>query len=295
MDAIRCRSSAYGPSGWHSIFPSQPAPRIAVHPYSLQRYNRINALARSMACLRSLRAMACIIAVALPLACPITALPFVGARAATLNVSHADPANRFAEFIAEASDRFLVPPRWIRAVMQIESGGDEHSMSPRGAMGLMQIMPGTWVELSVRYGLGLDPFDPRDNILAGTAYLKEMHDRFGSAGFLAAYHAGPLRYEQHLTTGRRLPPVTLAYVAAITPLLASEQSEPDPFDTRRAVPWRQAPLFIERANAALADDRSAPNVGRTSQPSARLTVGSSMLAPLAADLFVRPLSADQSR
>lgn len=50
-------------------------------------------------------------------------------------------------------------------------------------MGLMQILPGTRVELSVSYGLGLDPFDPHDNILAGTAYLKEMHDRFGSAGF----------------------------------------------------------------------------------------------------------------
>ena len=70
----------------------------------------------------------------------------------------------------------------------------------------MQLMPGAWVELSVRHGLGLDPFDPRDNILAGTAYLKEMHDRSRSAGFLAAYHAGPAGYEQHLTTGEPLPP-----------------------------------------------------------------------------------------
>jgi hypothetical protein len=92
-------------------------------------------------------------------------------------------------------------------------------------MGLMQLMPGTWVELSVRYGLGLDPFDPRDNILAGTAYLKEMHDRFGSAGFLAAYDAGPTGYEQHLATGQPLPPETTAYVAAVTPLLGDEQGE----------------------------------------------------------------------
>ena len=116
-------------------------------------------------------------------------------------------------------------------------------------MGLMQLMPGTWVELSVRYGLGLDPFDPRDNILAGTAYLKEMHDRFGSAGFVAAYHAGPSRYEQHLATGQPLPPETVAYVTAVTPLLADKQSEHAAFSFRRAVPWREAPLFVDRTDA----------------------------------------------
>jgi soluble lytic murein transglycosylase-like protein len=118
--------------------------------------------------------------------------------------------DRFARIIDGASDRFAVPARWIRAVMQVESGGDEHAISSRGAMGLMRLMPGTWVELSVRHGLGLDPFDPRDNILAGSAYLKEMHDRFGSAGFLAAFHAGPARYEEHLATGQPLPPETTA-------------------------------------------------------------------------------------
>ena len=128
-----------------------------------------------------------------------------------------------------------------------ESGGDEHSISPRGAMDLMQLMPSTWVELSVRYGLGLDPFDACDNILAGTAYLKEMHDRFGSAGFLAAYHAGPWRYEQHLVTGKPLPSQTTAYVAAVTPLLDNEQGEHSAVDGGRALPWREAPLFVERA------------------------------------------------
>ena len=111
-------------------------------------------------------------------------------------------------------------------------------------MGLMQLMPGTWVELSGRYGLGLDPFDPRDNMLAGTAYLKEMHDRIGWAGFLAACHAGPSRYEQHLATGQPLPPETVAYVTAVTPLLAGEQSEHAAFRIRRAVPWREALLFV---------------------------------------------------
>ena len=57
--------------------------------------------------------------------------------------------------------------------MQVESGGDERAMSSRGAMGLMQLMPGAWVELSAHYGLGLDPFDPQNNIMAGAGYLKE--------------------------------------------------------------------------------------------------------------------------
>src|SRR5215472_15499673 len=127
-------------------------------------------------------------------------------------------------------------PKVERAVMQIESAGDEHATSRRGAMGLMQIMPGTWVELSVRYGLGLDPYDPHDNILAGAAYPKQMHDRFGSDGFLAAYHAGPLRYEQHLATGRPLPPETEAYVSVLTPLLASGQNEHAAFRIRHAIP-----------------------------------------------------------
>ena len=134
--------------------------------------------------------------------------------------------------------------------MQVESGGDEHAISSRGAMGLMQLMPGTWVELSVRYGLGFDPFDRSRQHIAGAAYLKDMHDRFGSAGFLAAYHAGPARYEQHLATGRPLPQETTAYVAAVTPLLVTTSRVNMPaVRIRRALPWREAPLFVERAGA----------------------------------------------
>lgn len=57
----------------------------------------------------------------------------------------------------------------------------------------MQFMPAAWREPRARYGLGADPCDPRDNILAGATYLPEMHYRFGSPGFLAAYNAGPYR------------------------------------------------------------------------------------------------------
>ena len=87
-------------------------------------------------------------------------------------------------------------------------------------MGLMQIMPGTYAELRVRYGLGADPFHPHDNILAGAAYLRELYDRYGASGFLAAYNAGPGRYEQHLINGQPLPAETRAYVAALSGLNA---------------------------------------------------------------------------
>jgi hypothetical protein len=180
---------------------------------------------------------------------PVTASSCFETAAFAQNLSRLESIDGLAEFTSQASTRFAVPARWIRAVIQVESAGDEHAISAQGAMGLMQLMPGTWVDLSIRYGLGPDPFDRRDNILAGAAYLKEMLDRFGSAGFLAAYHAGPARYEQHLVTGKPLPPDTLAYVAAVTPLLGKEQVEHAAVDGRRVLPWREAPLFVERAGA----------------------------------------------
>lgn len=116
--------------------------------------------------------------------------------------------------------------------------------SRAGAMGLMQLMPGTWAEMRAAHGLGPDPHDPRDNILAGTAYLRAMYDRFGFPGLFAAYNAGPARYAEHLATGRPLPTETVAYVAAVgstSPL-------------RSAAPRRQSrssAVFI-----ALSDSRS---------------------------------------
>ena len=76
--------------------------------------------------------------------------------------------------------------------MQVESGGNLRALSPKGAIGLMQIMPLTWEALRQRYRLGADPYDAHDNILAGTALLRELYDRFGAGGFLAAYNAGPV-------------------------------------------------------------------------------------------------------
>jgi Transglycosylase SLT domain len=127
--------------------------------------------------------------------------------------------NRWASYVAEASTRFGVPAHWIRAVMQLESTGDKGAVSPKGAMGLMQVMPETYAELRLRYHLGADPYEPRNNILAGAAYLREMHDRFGPDGFLAAYNAGPGRYDDYLKRGRPLPEETRNYVAVLAPMI----------------------------------------------------------------------------
>ncbi|TGV62340.1 lytic transglycosylase domain-containing protein, partial [Mesorhizobium sp. M2D.F.Ca.ET.160.01.1.1] len=106
--------------------------------------------------------------------------------------------------IAEAARRFRLPPTWIRAVLGAESAGDQRATSRKGAMGLMQIVPNTWSDLRVRYHLGADPYDPHDNIIAGSAYIRELVDRYGSPGWIAAYNAGPGRYEASLQ-GRWLP------------------------------------------------------------------------------------------
>jgi hypothetical protein len=107
--------------------------------------------------------------------------------------------------------------------MRAESAGDRHAVSHRGAIGLMQVMPATWAGLRAQHGLGADPFAPQDNILAGTAYLREMLDRFRSVPLmLAAYNAGPRRVEAHLATGQPLPVETRAYVAALAPLLTGD-------------------------------------------------------------------------
>ena len=134
--------------------------------------------------------------------------------------SAAQPMDPWSGYIAEASARFGVPQKWIRRVMRAESGGrtmlnGRPITSRAGAMGLMQLMPGTWREMRAAHGLGADPHDPRDNILAGTAYLRSMYDRFGYPGLFAAYNAGPVRYAEHLATGRRLPAETVAYAAAV--------------------------------------------------------------------------------
>ncbi len=135
------------------------------------------------------------------------------------------PEDPWGPYITEASTRFDVPDRWIREVMRVESGGrlyhnDTLVTSPVGAMGLMQVMPATFDGIRGQFtGIGDDPYDPHNSILAGTAYIRQMYDVYGSPGFLAAYNAGPGNLDAYLTRGRRLPAETRHYVAMIAPYI----------------------------------------------------------------------------
>lgn len=145
---------------------------------------------------------------------------FVAILLATAPPAYADPVDIWRPHIAEASSRFGIPEGWIIRVMRAESGGktmrNGHPItSHAGAMGLMQLMPGTWGLLRDIYGLGSDPHAPRDNIIAGTAYLRMMYDQFGYPGLFGAYNAGPGRYASYLRGKSRLPAETRAYMATI--------------------------------------------------------------------------------
>jgi len=209
------------------------------------------------------------------------------------SATNVDP---YADHIAEAARRFGLPAPWIRAVMRAESGGDRDAVSPAGAMGLMQIMPATWAALRARHGLGDDPFDPRTNILAGAAYLRELHDRFGAPGFLAAYNAGPSRYADQLASGRPLPAETRAFVAAPAPAMAA----PETANAQSRGPvgrtaWTRAPLFVarDRNNATAASVQAdAPSESKTT---ARKTHALDAVTPHASGLFVALSDREEQR
>lgn len=194
----------------------------------------------------------------------------------------------WASSVIEAARRFAIPERWIRAVMRVESDHDPHAVSPKGAMGLMQIMPATWQELHARYHLGDNPFDPRDNILAGAAYLAELHDLYGSPGFLAAYNAGPARYEQHLVTGDPLPTETVDYMAKIVPMIDHHATVAmrAPVHSSRSE-WLGASLFVSRVAVRRDDDRPTNDHPPGRPPNVGTITHLSVLAPPSDGLFVR--------
>jgi soluble lytic murein transglycosylase-like protein len=187
---------------------------------------------------------------------------------------------RWNPAIAEASKRFDVPQSWIRAVMQIESGGrttlveNQPITSSAGAMGLMQVMPSTYEDMRQQHRLGADPYDPHDNILAGAAYLSWLRDRYPYPTLFAAYNDGPGNLEERLMQGRLLPAETRNYVSGITQSLHTGGA---------ILQWQKArftlpdgtPVWIEGAaggtvRAALPDEytpgvQSVISVGRRRQ------------------------------
>jgi len=127
---------------------------------------------------------------------------------------------RWDPIIAEVSRKVGISESWIRAVIRMESGGrtmkgNRPIRSGAGAMGLMQLMPGTYAEMRARYGLGKNAYDPRDNILAGAAYLRILYKKYGYPAMFAAYNTGPGNLENHLYRGRSLPAETRNYVKGV--------------------------------------------------------------------------------
>jgi soluble lytic murein transglycosylase-like protein len=194
----------------------------------------------------------------------------------------AGSVDRWQPYISEASQRFGIPEDWIVRVMRAESGGQtikngKPIRSRVGAMGLMQIMPGTWAALTARYGLGNNPDDPRTNILGGTAYLREMYDQFGYPGLFAAYNAGPARYAAYRSGRSRLPSETVNYVASIT-----GSSSPAPV----------APAVHVQSASQLAAASSPPTVFFTVKTRSHSVSHSTELSP-PSSLFVRLKSAQR--
>jgi membrane-bound lytic murein transglycosylase B len=132
---------------------------------------------------------------------------------------------RWSGNVQGAARRFNVPVLWINAVMRMESGGrtmlseGQPMVSDRGALGLMQVLPGTYDEMRQQYKLGPDPFRPHDNIMAGAAYLRWLKGKYGYPALFAAYNAGPQRVDELLAHGTALPAETQAYIAGINKIL----------------------------------------------------------------------------
>ncbi len=214
-------------------------------------------------------------------------MPAVAAHAQAAPTVLQEERDPYAALIAEAAQRFSIPSAWIRAIMRTESRGDRRAVSPKGAMGLMQLMPETWAALRARLGLGRDPFDPHDNILAGAAFLREMHDRYGSPGFLAAYNAGPGRYEDYRDRHRPLPSETLTYAAALLPAIGGDD---DATPLLAAVPdsltWTRAPIFIARPSDTQSADQPTAKQPPQDAPPDIAVRDVSAIVPQSAGLFV---------
>jgi soluble lytic murein transglycosylase-like protein len=231
-----------------------------------------------------------LIAVALSAAAVPACAKTAAERAVTAHNDNRLAAHPYAVHVADAARRFGIPKAWIWGVMRVESGGNPHAVSRVGAMGLMQLMPATWAALRRELGLGDNPFDVRDNILAGAAYLRAMYDRYGNpAAMLAAYNAGPGRYEDYLTRGRPLPLQTRAYLAKLAPVIRGPDAKVT-IVTALADPsaWRLSAIFVHNPEAA-------PPFNATIPERNDVTSKSDTLKNSTNPLFVRRTGTAQSR
>lgn len=261
----------------HAAFLPERAPHSvpAVRP-SASRYN---------ICCRLVTQLSRI-GLAVMLTLPMNCSGAYAASADTARIAASDP---YVNIMAEASQRFGVPTSWLRAVMQVESARNPKAVSPKGAMGLMQLMPETWATLRLQYHLGNDPFDPHDNILGGAAYLRELFDRFGASGFLAAYNAGPKRFEDYLAGLRPLRDETKRYVSTLERLLPDLQLSGVPHAVLIAADWQTSSLFAgQPVNPP--PPNATPN-GLT--PTSTTTTKSFALSPQSDGLFVLVRMPDQ--
>lgn len=197
-------------------------------------------------------------------------------------MASASAGDPFGTHIAEAATRFRLPAVWIRAVMRTESSGDALAISPKAAMGLMQIMPETWAELRVRHRLGADPYNTHDNIIAGAGYIRELLDRYGSPGWIAAYHAGPGRYDEALS-GRPLPAETRAYVATVASAIGSGGT---PMAAADPLAWTRSRLFIAQPDRRSAVDSFPAERSSVTAPNAAPAGDLPAIVPRLGGLFV---------
>ena len=147
-------------------------------------------------------------------------------------------------YVLEYSNRHSLRPELVRAVIQVESGYNPRALSPKGAMGLMQLMPETARMLGVQR-----PYDPEQNIRGGTRYLRLLLDKYdGSEELaLAAYNAGPGAVDKH---GQTVPPYreTRSYVAQINKMAGPpRQTRENPiYRMTDIVDGREVPKYTDK-------------------------------------------------
>ena len=150
------------------------------------------------------------LSLSLSLPTPAGSRASIPARPASAKSGPTKPAIPLNQVVDSASAAYHLDPDLVNSVIHAESGFNSHAVSPKGARGLMQLMPGTANQLGVN-----DAFDPQSNVTGGSRYLRELLERynFDLVKALAAYNAGPQRVEQY----QGVPPFreTRAYVARI--------------------------------------------------------------------------------